>query len=49
MGRRLVDYKKMKELDLEWIELMKEAKNIGLTKEEVVVFLQKQVPKEKVV
>lgn len=49
MGRSLVEYRKIKELDFEWIELVKEAKKIGLTKEEVVVFLQKGVQKEKVV
>ncbi|MBP1947998.1 anti-repressor SinI family protein [Virgibacillus litoralis] len=35
----MINVKKSSEIDCEWLELMKEAKNIGLTLEEVRLFL----------
>ncbi|MFD2626120.1 anti-repressor SinI family protein [Salibacterium salarium] len=32
---------KVDELDREWVELMKMAKDLGISKEEIQVFLQK--------
>jgi hypothetical protein len=33
---------KNKEFDIEWIQLILEAKNLGITKEEIQIFLQGQ-------
>lgn len=35
----MINVKKNREIDYEWLELMKEAKTIGLTLEEVRLFL----------
>ncbi|MFB4167812.1 DNA-binding anti-repressor SinI [Virgibacillus sp. JSM 102003] len=35
----MINARKNKEIDYEWLELMKEAKTIGLTLEEVRLFL----------
>lgn len=34
-------------LDVEWIELIKEAKSIGIEKEEILAFLKKMSSQEK--
>nr|WP_295973740.1 anti-repressor SinI family protein [uncultured Bacillus sp.] len=36
-----------KQLDLEWLQLIQEAKNLGIEKEEIREFLSSQKEKEK--